>query len=414
MLGPAYWQSASRTSALRWKYEADTFHPGVDNNESRGAQTNAVLVGGGNARFLNGGGIAILVLVEVNIALRHPGARALTILATAAAVAAWLGILFGFRQAEPWVRLLLVAVMGASAIALTLASTNGAAIIPAVVSIVAATRIESRAALVFVVALIPGFLIATGIALGLQPISLLSYGLGLTFAYLAARSNAQLHDEQARTKALLVELQLNRDAQVRAAALNERARIAREIHDVLAHTLAALSVQLEHARVTLDQHGSTEEALSAIERAHHLARDGLIETRRAVSALRGDQIPGVEQLGDLIDQFQRDTGTVAHLQIDGSVRTLEPEVQLALYRTAQEALTNVRKHARAQRVEVTVHYQPSTTVLTVQDFGIKPITNGANQGYGLIGMRERAELLGGSLEAHSTDDGFIVTLTLPA
>jgi signal transduction histidine kinase len=371
-----------------------------------------VLSSNPTSKILNFGGIAILVLVEASIVSQHPQKLAETLVLTLVAVGAWLSWLTPIGGGKG-VRLWQVACMGASAVGLAVSSSQGAAIIPAVVAIVASTRLQKRVGLAFVIVLIGAFLIAVGIALGWAPISLFSYGLGLTFAYLAARSNNELREEQSRTKALLHELQQNRDAQIQAAAINERARIAREIHDVLAHTLAALSVQLENARVILNRHASDREAAAAVERAHHLAREGLNETRRAVSALRGEQIPGPDELKQLVEGFQRDTGISASLRVDGTARPLGAESQLALYRTAQEALTNIRKHASPQRVEVLVRYQPSSTELLVSDHGEKAARAAANGGYGLIGMRERAELLGGTLDARSTEDGFLVTLNLP-
>jgi signal transduction histidine kinase len=368
------------------------------------------------SRSLSFGGIAILILIEFGAVQRHPSRAVLTTVATAVACGAWLLLTTRLSGGEhSLTRLMLLVILGAAAIGLALASPEGAAIIPAIVAMVAASRIDQRPGLAFAAALTLGYLLATARSIGLQPIPLLSYGLGLTFTYLASRSTAQLRDEQARTKALLVELQQNRDAQIQAAALDERARIAREIHDVLAHTLAALSVQLEGARVMLEQRHADPEAVAAVDRAHRLAKEGLDETRQAVSALRGDQIPGPAQLARLVEDFQRDTGTTARLEVEGPARPLSSEAQLTFYRTAQEALTNIRKHAKPEQVEVRIRYRPTSTDLIVEDHGALP-ANGASPvvGYGLIGMRERAELLGGTLDAHPTTDGFRVALQLPA
>lgn len=372
-----------------------------------------ILGGNQSSRALSLGGIVILVLIEISVVRSRPDSLAANLAATGVAVVAWLVLMSPLSQAEPLVRAVSVAALGAASIGLVLASANGAGIIPAIVAIVASTRVKSPYGPLLAAALILAYVAATAVALGRDPIAILSYALGLTFAYLAARSTTQLRDEQARTKALLVEVQQNRDAQVEAAALNERARIAREIHDVLAHTLAALTVQLEGARVSLEQRGSDPQALAAVERAHHLAREGLNETRRAVSALRGDEIPGTDRLQALVDDFQKDTGTSATLRIEGPMRQLAAEAQLAIFRTAQEALTNVRKHAGANRVELILRYEPALTELLVADHGRRTSDDVAAGGYGLLGMRERAELLGGTLDAHPTEDGFIVTLRIP-
>ncbi|HVH64403.1 MAG TPA: sensor histidine kinase [Candidatus Acidoferrum sp.] len=367
------------------------------------------------SRPLSYGGMVILVVVDYFAVRRHPSALWPVVIATAVGVVVWFLLLltpYGTSR-HSLIRFLFLIVMAASAIVLVLAAPDGGHIIPAALAIVAASRVERPAGTIFAVATIAAYLIAISIAIGVQPIALFSYGLGLTFAMLAARSTSQLYEEQARTKALLVELQQTRDAQVQAAALNERARIAREIHDVLAHTLAALAVQLEGARVMLHQRHSDPEAEASVERSLHLAKEGLDETRRAVAALRGDQIPGPSQLKQLVDSFQRDTGLATNLTVEGEPRELSPEAQLALYRTAQEALTNIRKHARPERVEVRIRYGTGSTELTVEDHGIAPDGQLPTTGYGLVGMRERAELAGGTLDARPTNDGFIVALRLP-
>jgi signal transduction histidine kinase len=364
-------------------------------------------------RLLSYGGIGILLLIEYSAVRRHPAALAATAITTAVVIGAWV-LWWSTLKSDLRIRFAILAVMGIGTIGLAIASPDGAAIIPAVVATAAASRMPSVAGQVYAAALISGFVIATGYVIGWLPVPLLSYGVGLAFTFLAARSTARLRDEQRRTQQLLAELQQSRDAQVQAAALNERSRIARDIHDVLAHTLSALTVQLEGARMMLDQRHSDPEALAAVERALKLSREGLDETKSAVSALRGDQVPGTDELTRLVADFQRDSATPARLEVQGTPHELPSEAQLALYRTAQEALTNIRKHAtRPARVEVSLRYEPVSTQLLIRDRGAPPNGVVPGGGYGLIGMRERAELLGGTLEAHPTDDGFMVALRLP-
>jgi len=121
-------------------------------------------------------------------------------------------------------------------------------------------------------------------------------------------------------------------------------------------------------------------------------------------------------LAGLVKDFERDSGLECDYSVDGEPVELPSPSQLALYRTAQEALTNVRRHAPANRVQVHLRYATGGAELTVDDFGDAPAPtpNGAGEGYGLEGMRERAELLGGSLEAGPRDTGFRVRLWLPA
>jgi signal transduction histidine kinase len=379
------------------------------------------------SRALSSGGIAILILIEITTiqTSNQRGETRLAIVAVTLVVAGSWTILIGRVQRDRRSLLgpVLLVILGAGSIALALLSPQGAAIIGVIVSLAAAAnRFDLRTGVAYAIVLIAAFLVAIASRVGFQPIILLSYGLGLAFAFIATRSVAQLREEQARTQALLNEVQASRDAQIQSAALNERARIAREIHDVLAHTLAALAVQLEGARLMLQRRDGDPEALASVERAHRLAREGLEETRRAVSALRGDRIPGPAELAQLVKDFARDSGTEAILTVDGDPRSLPSEAQLALYRTAQEALTNVRKHAQPQHVNVVLRYRPDGTELEVVDAAagnrLEPSPQAEGQlpesGYGLMGMRERAELLGGSLEAEPTEDGFRVRLWIPA
>jgi signal transduction histidine kinase len=216
-----------------------------------------------------------------------------------------------------------------------------------------------------------------------------------------------------RAEELVIELRESRAAEAQAAALGERARVARDMHDVLAHSLSALALQLEAARLMARDRDADPEVVAAIETAHRLAAGGLDEARRSIAALRGDELPGPDGLAALVEAF----GERASLAVHGEPRELSSEARLAVYRTAQEALTNVRRHAAADRVEVSLDYRDGATVLTVADHGPgAPVMLGApaGGGYGLTGMRERAELLGGRLRAQPTTDGFEVELWLPA
>lgn len=219
------------------------------------------------------------------------------------------------------------------------------------------------------------------------------------------------------------ELHASRTAEARAAAAAERGRLAREMHDVLAHSLSALALQLETTRLLARSRGVDDEVTQGIDRAHHVAASGLDEARRAIAAERGDELPGPERIGALADAFKEQSGLPVEVEVHGEPRELPPEARLAVYRTAQEALTNVRRHATAERVAVKLDYGPESTVLVVEDHAVPgspapaPAAlagNGAMSGaYGLMGMRERAELLGGRLLAEPTPGGFRVELRLP-
>ncbi|RII09432.1 Sensor histidine kinase DesK [Streptomyces sp. YIM 130001] len=220
-------------------------------------------------------------------------------------------------------------------------------------------------------------------------------------------------DEQARGAGyrLLAQEREIRAAETMAAALGERARIAREIHDVLAHSLSAQTVHLEAARLLIERDAGREQILERVVAARVMAREGLAETRQALSALRGEMIP--------VDEYLREIAAMdgARVEVAGEPRSLEAEVSQALRRVAQEALTNARRHAPGARIEVRLGYEHSEVTLEVRDSGrtreaAPPGESGS--GYGLLGMRERAELLGGALRAEPEGEGFVVRLRVPA
>lgn len=244
--------------------------------------------------------------------------------------------------------------------------------------------------------------------------------LALVTIYMVALFSSRVQEQEKQEERLLAELEDSRKAGLRAAALAERQRLAREMHDVLAHSLSGLVVQLEGTRLLAATAPGDDRLPAAIDRAHLLARSGLDEARQAIGMLRGDELPGPGQLAELAGEFTAGTGIPCQFTEAGTARGLAPAVRLALYRVTQEALTNVRKHARPDRVEVRLQYLPETVTLTVQDFRPARAGDGAGPrcgpvaGYGLTGMRERAGLLGGSLDATATQDGFRVLLRVPA
>ena len=227
---------------------------------------------------------------------------------------------------------------------------------------------------------------------------------------------ARLREANEQAEALLVELEQSRAIEARAAGMAERQRLAREMHDVLAHSLSGLLLQLEGARMLAAEDSTDPRLPQAIDRAHRLGKTGLEEARRAIGMLRDDQLPGPEGLAELAAQFEEERGVPCRLTVSGDEHPLDAEARLAVYRVAQEALTNITKHARPDRVELHLAYEPDTTRLRVEDFAA---TNGTLQaptgdGYGLTGMRERAELLGGTLSTAPTCGGFRVELDVPA
>jgi signal transduction histidine kinase len=253
-------------------------------------------------------------------------------------------------------------------------------------------------------------------AAGILAATLLCVLLGLIAHFMQ-----QARQSQDRTEALLAELQDARDEQARTAALAERSRIAGELHDVLAHSLSGAAIQLQGARVLAEREQVTPGMSAAIDRASELVRDGLTEARQAVGALRGDELPGVAQLEKLVDSFRNDMDLDVTLQIKDQLPVLAADAGLALYRGAQEALTNVARYAPGARTYVTLAAEDSRVILTVEDYA--PARSvaaaggglaGVGGGRGLAAMRERVNRAGGSVSAGATDSGWRVVVAVPA
>jgi signal transduction histidine kinase len=268
--------------------------------------------------------------------------------------------------------------------------------------------------------------VVAGVAVGAVSVAWLSNGrapiagivlndFGILAFFLLSLFARRLRESNQRAELLLAELEQTRAAQAQAAALAERQRLAREMHDVLAHSLSGLVLNLEGARLLAGQGGADPQVGDAIGRAHRLAKAGLEEARRAIGMLHGDALPGPERLAGLAAEFEGDSGVACKVTVTGAERDLGTDGRLTFYRVTQEALTNIRKHARPGRVEIRLAYEPSGTRLTIEDCDScrdrQAPADGT--GYGLTGMRERAELLGGTLTAGSTDGGFLVELWVP-
>jgi signal transduction histidine kinase len=311
---------------------------------------------------------------------------------------------------------LLIAVV--SAAALIGLQGNGAAflgVFPAVcmAALVLPVRLSALVAGVAVIAVSAAWLANGGAPIA--GIVLNDFGI-LAFYFLSVFAR-RLRESNQRAGLLLAELEQTRAAQAQAAALAERQRLAREMHDVLAHSLSGLVLNLETARLIAAQSGADSQVGDAVDRAHRLAKTGLEEARRAIGMLHEDALPGPERLAGLAAEFEGDTGLPCKVTITGGgQRDLGADSRLTFYRVTQEALTNIRKHAHADRAEIHLAYEPSGTRLTIEDFGschARPPLVGGN-GYGLSGMKERAELLGGTLTAGPTAGGFRVELWVPA
>jgi signal transduction histidine kinase len=213
------------------------------------------------------------------------------------------------------------------------------------------------------------------------------------------------------------QLEREREERARAAVAEERGRIARELHDVIAHSMSVIVVQAGAAEQILEHDPArAREALLSIRCA---GNDALEEMRRLLGILRHEDEeltlapqPSIARLDELLEQV-RAGGLPVELVVDGQPRQLAPGVELAAYRIVQEALTNSRKHAGAAHARVIVRYAPDALELDVVDNG-RPSQPGEGTGHGLVGMRERAVLYGGVLEAGARPEGgFAVHARLP-
>jgi signal transduction histidine kinase len=208
-----------------------------------------------------------------------------------------------------------------------------------------------------------------------------------------------------------------RDAAARIAVAEERARIARELHDIVAHAVSVMVLQVGAVRHKLpNDFAEDRDALNGVERA---GRTALAEMRRLLAAMRSDgesaeltPQPGLERLDSLVAEVGR-AGLPVRLHVDGEPFPLPRAIDLSGYRIVQEGLTNALKHARATVAEVTVRYQPNELQLEIRDDGIGSATSDG-LGHGLVGIRERVKIYGGEMTAGSVNGGgFVLSTRLP-
>jgi signal transduction histidine kinase len=251
---------------------------------------------------------------------------------------------------------------------------------------------------------------------------------GLSALIAAFISAISRQSEQRRTA--LAELAATRaelaEASRQSGVLAERERLARELHDTVAQGFISVVTQLESAEQSLesgDPAGVTQ-ARAGVLKARQTARESLDELRRSVRALRPDLLESAslpQALAELVQRWSADTGVAAELRSTGDPTPLHPDAELALLRSAQEALSNVGRHARASRVVVTLSYLGDVVSLDVDDDGVGFAADGttaglrADGGFGLIGMRERLTAAGGDLAVESTPGhGTTIAASVPA
>jgi signal transduction histidine kinase len=259
---------------------------------------------------------------------------------------------------------------------------------------------------------------SVGLAFGVPAWKVLFYPLTIVLGMVLGRLERGYRLQAEQSAELLASAEQLRSEQNRSATLDERNRIAREIHDLLAHSLGALSVQIQAAQAVLTEQQDIDRAVDLLGHARRMATDGLTETRRAVDALRAETPPLPEALADLSAEHQRRYGAQVRFEVTGAPRSLSADADLALTRTAQESLVNTAKYAPYQPVAVRLDYHEGRTALSVVSPLSGPADGGpkletANGGYGLAGLRERLLLIHGSLHAGPDNGNWAVSAQVP-
>jgi signal transduction histidine kinase len=322
-------------------------------------------------------------------------------------------------EGERW-RTLMLALCAASGMVAEVLEPRGAGYVCALVGGALVGRIVIDPRLIWGYATVAGLALGVTMALRLgSPWALL---IGLAVPALASRSldRARLHREHARVLALLTERDALREVELAAAAGEERARIARDLHDVLAHTLSGLSLHLQGIRaVAAKRLGTDDPVIASVDRAADLARTGLAEAKQAVAALRDGAADAAPRLADLTALAGEHD---AELAVSGDVDALPARIRETVFATVREALTNAGRHAAGAAVAVSVVAVGGAVEVRVGDDGPAPgsaatvpagTRGDVGGGKGLVGLRERAELVGGTLDSGPHERGWQVTLHVP-
>jgi len=386
--------------------------------------------------------VVVTVVVTVPLYTPHFGSSALGIaIAAALAVSAVAAVTWQFSEGRPRLWLAALVVMGAAGGVLAgLSSLSAAVAISFMVAISAGARLPAEMSLGITAETVAAFLIA-GIASGAPAEAIVGWTAGLIGMWAFGLTRRAYLFRAVEAEAALEQARRAHAAETQAAALAERARIAREIHDVLAHALAAVSVNLQAAEGLLDtlpdKGPEVARIVECVERAGALTKEGMAEARRAILALRDDGTalypdppapdyqgagqPGGGQLAvrlrALADEHRAAGDAAVEFTVTGTPRPLGADAALTTFRTAQEALTNARKHAPGQPVNLTLGYHSDGMTLLVSNplpapGGAAPLAR-AGAGYGLTGLRERAALAGGTLTSGPSGGRWEVCLRLP-
>ena len=278
-------------------------------------------------------------------------------------------------------------------------------------------RRGSRAALIAAVPLVAAD-VADDIAGYHSPFDDIAFYILLAASWVLGNAFQRHGSRERALEAHAVALEREREEKVRIAAAEERARIARELHDVVAHSVSVMVVQVGAARGILDTEPDT--ARDSLLSAERSGRQALAEMRRMLGILReradGDGLapqPGLAHVDELLERA-RDAGLEVELRTEGDPRPLPPGLDLAAYRIVQESLTNAVKHAGPAHARVLLRYAPERLDIEVRDDGRGPAHHPGDPGHGVVGMRERVALYGGTLDVGAADGGgFEVLACLP-
>jgi signal transduction histidine kinase len=355
-------------------------------------------------------GLALVGLVYVVVEATHPGGKGQHLVAlvlTLTTATAWLGWLVSRHLGSEIAARVSLSALAISGGGIVVLGPVGVAVV-GVATLGAASFMDLTPALV--IAALGVASTAVGVAItGHDPaiIGGATSGAAAGLAIGVIRHQAQLRSEHALELALAE--QRTEVEHARADMLEERNRVAREVHDVLAHTLSALSVQMEALDSLLDRGADTATTRDAVQRSRSLVVSGLQETREAVHALRNEPVAAADQIAVLAEQ------SGARFTVQGTARTLPSAHGLALVRVAQEALTNTSKHAAGAAVSVRLDFETASVRLTVDNDGSGTTSSiaHAGAGYGLRGMQERVELVGGTVIAGPRGSGWRVCAEVP-
>ncbi|WP_247197606.1 sensor histidine kinase [Streptomyces sp. GESEQ-35] len=303
-------------------------------------------------------------------------------------------------------------------LALGVVQPGSTSVLPPSVAVLSAFLVLPRRQAVVLGCVVVGGLVAAELAgADVSAGNVLSQLLFCVVLALMAIALRQAGDNEERAELLLAQLADARAAEAEAAALAERTRIAQDLHDVLAQTLSGLAVQVQAARRMARRDGAGDDLRELLDRAGKLVKEGLGDARRAVGALRGQQTPSLDRLPELVERYRVDLELDVTLSVTGARRALSTDADLALYRGAQEALTNAARYARGACTTVALRYDAGSTILTVEDRRTTPEPPPAapveGSGLGLRGMRERLSAVGGSASAGPTPEGWRVRMEVP-